>query len=250
MSRIITFSLFGVILFSLAAGVSWYLQFRQHQDADAVSSADDKGAKNLAAKAKDGAPDRPLVRPPLSPDADRMANMAATLQAQQDSLKTREQQLATREKQLDLIHDEIKGEHKKLDLVRKRIEAELLALQDKLESIERKSADGENDRQKAKADLEEVKRATLELNGVESKNLKQVAGMYDKMDPDAAALVIQQMVDKGNLDTAVTILTYMKDRQAANLLGLISKEDPSIATQLFERMRYMKTPGAKKAPPE
>ena len=45
-----------------------------------------------------------------------------------------------------------------------------------------------------------------------------MAGIYDKMDPEAAAQSIQQMAEKGKIDTAVTILANMRDRQAANLL--------------------------------
>ena len=87
-----------------------------------------------------------------------------------------------------------------------------------------------------------MRRATLEVTDLESKNLKQVAGIYDKMDPEAAAQNIQQMTEKGALDTAVTILANMRDRQAANLLGELSKLDAGIAAQVFERMRYLKTP--------
>jgi flagellar motility protein MotE (MotC chaperone) len=240
MSRMLMFCSIGVILFSLAAGTSWYLQYRQHQD-DVPKVEDEKSAKAKDAKTKDAAVDRPLVRAPLSPDADRLTVMASTLQTQQQALKTREQQLTTREKQLDLIHDEIKKEHKKLESVRKQVDTEMQLVQEKIDLLERKSAEGEKDNQRHVAQVEEAKRVTLELNGMESKNLKQVAGIYDKMDADAAAQSIQQMVDKGKLDTAVTILACMRDRQAANLLGVISSQDATIATQLFDRMRYMKT---------
>ena len=105
--------------------------------------------------------------------------------------------MTTREKQLDLIHDEIKKEHKKLESVRKQVDTELQIVQEKLDLLEKKSAEGEKTHQNATAELEEAKRVTLELSGMESKNLKQVAGIYDKMDADAAAQSIQQMVDKG-----------------------------------------------------
>ncbi len=244
MSRMIMFSSIGVILFSLAAGMSWYLQFRQHQDAEATSTTDEKSAKTGAGKSKDAkdAPDRPFVRAPLSPDADRLTNMAATLQTQQEALKTREQLVITREKQFEVIHEEIKKEHKKLDIVRKQVETEMQLVQEKLDLLERKSAEGAKDRQKATAEIDEAKRVITELNGLENKNLKQVAGMYDKMDPESAATVIQQMVDKGQLDTAVTILAFMRDRQAATLLSAISRDEPAIATQLFNGMRHLKIP--------
>src|ERR1700677_860626 len=162
MSRMLMFSMIGVILFSLAAGMSWYLQYRQHQEEPAKVEEEKTKAKGKDAAAAD---QRPLVRAPLSPDADRLTSMAATLQSQQQSLKTREQQLATREKELDVIHDEIKKEHKKLESVRKQVDAELQLVQEKLDMLEKKSAEGEKDHQKALAQINEAKQLTLELNG-------------------------------------------------------------------------------------
>jgi flagellar motility protein MotE (MotC chaperone) len=151
-----------------------------------------------------------------------------------------------REKQLDLIHDDIKKDQKKLDAVRKEVEGELQLVQEKLDLLEKRTGEGAKDREKTEAQLSELRQATLEVTDLESKNLKQVAGIYDKMDPEAAAQNIQQMTEKGSLDTAVTIVANMRDRQAANLLGELSKLDAGIAAQVFERMRYLKTP-AKKA---
>ncbi len=170
--------------------------------------------------------------------------MADTLQVQQESLRGREKHIADREKQLELIHEEIKQDQKKLDAVRKDIEAEMQLVQEKLELLEKRAGDSKDDRLKADAQLEDIRRTTLEINSVETKNLKQMANIYDKMDPEAAAQNLQQMTEKGKLDTAVAILANMRDRQAANVLGEISKQDPSVAVELFDRMRDMKAPVA------
>ena len=243
MSRMIKFFSIAVVLFSVAAAASWYLQGQQ-----APLENDEKPVKHAAehprgkAAGHDVPAPRLLPRSSGSPDADRFTQLAATLQTQQESLKNREQHLAVREKQLDLIHEDIKKDQKKLDAVRKEVEAELQLVQEKLDVLDKRTGEGAKDREKTEAQLEELRRTTLEVNDLESKNLKQVAGIYDKMDPEAAAQNIQQMADKGSLDTAVTILANMRDRQAANLLGELSKLDAGIAAQLFDRMRYMKTP--------
>jgi flagellar motility protein MotE (MotC chaperone) len=244
MPRMLKFFAIAVGLFSLAAGVSWYLQGQ--------GQAPPKDSEEKAAKAGDhprgkgaiheAVAPRPMPRTPVSPEAERITAFAATLEKQQESLKSREQHLAVREKQMDLIHDEIKKDQKKLDVVRKEIENELNLVQEKLDILEKRTGEGLKERQKAEAQLEEVRQATLEIGGLESKNLKQVAGIYDKMDPEAAAQSIQQMAEKGKIDTAVTILANMRDRQAANLLGELSKQDAGIAVELFDRMRFLKTP--------
>jgi flagellar motility protein MotE (MotC chaperone) len=250
MSRSLKVLSVGVILFSVAASASWYLQWQQPRNEEEKSAKPAPANPRAKADAPETAAPRPLARPAPSPEADRFTQLAAALQGQQESLRNREQHVVVREKQMNLIHDEIKKEHKKLDLVRKDIEGELALVQEKLDLLERRAGETDKVKQRAAAELEETKRLTIEMTGTETKNLKLVSGIYDKMDAEAGALSIQQMVDKGNMDTAVTILTGMRDRQAANLLGEISKQEPSLAAQLFERMRFVKTPAspAKKSP--
>ena len=79
------------------------------------------------------------------------------------------------------------------------------------------------------------------VSGVEATNMKKLATIYDKMEPEAGAQGIEQMVEKGKLDMAVIILSNMGQRQAAGLLSEVSKQDPGIAVQLIDRMRYYKT---------
>ena len=248
MSRMVIFFAIAVFLFSAAAGGSWYLQYRPHTDEDAPKAGEEKSAKANPAHGKGNTAEKPvkgsIVRPPVSPEADRLTRMTETLRQREDLLTKREQQLAVREKQVKMIHDEIENEHKKLAATRKEIDGELAAVNSQLELLEKKSASVDQDRQKADAQMEEVRRAIFDLNPVESKNLKQVAGLLDKMPPEASAQVVQQMVDKGKLDTAAAVLVSMRDRQAAGLLGEITKEDPGIAMQLFERIRYLKTGAA------
>ena len=244
MTRMILFLSIAIVLFSLAASASWYLQSKQTKDIDTPKVTEEKSTKppaNVTAKS-DASPLRPLIRPPSSHEADRITQMAATLQQQQESLKTREQQLIVREKQIGLIHEEVKKEQKKLDAVRKEIQAELQIVQEKLELLEKRALDGDKERKLAEAHKEEIRRAMLEVNSLESKNLKHVASIYEKMDAETAAQSIQQMIDQGKLDMAVTIVAHMRERQAAGVLGELFKLDASVAGQLFERMRLMKSP--------
>jgi flagellar motility protein MotE (MotC chaperone) len=248
MSRMIMFLSIAVILFSLAASASWYIQYRQQQETDtnAAKSGDEPPAKGLLAdgakKGSEPTPLRPLLRPTPSPETDRIAQMAATLQQQEEMLKGRETQLGVRQKQMDLIHDEVKKEQKKLDEVRKEIKGEMQLVMEKLDLLDKKVLEFERDRQKVEADKAELRQAQFETNGTEAKNLKQLAEIYDKMDAEAAAPIIVQMVESSKLDMAVTILAGMGKRQAATLLGEISRQDPTIAVQLFDRMRQRKLP--------
>jgi DNA repair exonuclease SbcCD ATPase subunit len=249
MSGMIKFLSVAVIMFSVAAGVSWYMQ---NQQTPPGNDGEEKAAKGPAehvhvkpASVETALP-RPLLRPSASPEAERLTGMAVSLQRQQEALKNREKALAEREKQIDLAHEEIKKDQKKIDAIRKEVEAELQLVQEKLEVLEKRVGETRENIQRANVTLEEAKSVSLELGGVETKNLKQMANIYDKMDSEAAAQNILQMVEKGKLDTGVAILANMRDRNAANILGEISKQNTDVAVQLFDRMRYLKAAGSEK----
>ena len=143
MSRMIKFFSVAIVLFSVAAAASWYLQGQQTppegEEAPVKHVAEHPRGKATGHEAP--AP-RLLPRATSSPEADRFTQLAATLQAQQDALKNREQHVVVRKKQLDLIHEDIKKEQKKLDAVRKEVEGELQLVQEKLDLLESAPARG------------------------------------------------------------------------------------------------------------
>src|SRR5262249_38700892 len=147
MSRLFKFLAIAVVLFSLAAGVSWYLQGPGH---GATKESEEKSVKVESVKSKpiihEPAASRPAPRTPVSPEAEKITAFAATLERQQEALKSREQHIAHREKQLDLIHDEIKKDQGKLDVMRKDIDAELALVQEKLDLLDKRTAQAANDR--------------------------------------------------------------------------------------------------------
>ena len=63
------------------------------------------------------------------------------------------------------------------------------------------------------------------------------------MESDAAARSILQLVEKGEMDYAVSILTNMRARQAAGVLTALETQENGTATaaQLLSRVRYVKT---------
>jgi flagellar motility protein MotE (MotC chaperone) len=242
-SRMIKLLSIAVILFSVAASASWYMQYKQYADSESPKMAEPKTPKAVSAKAggADANAPRPLSRPPATVETDRIAQFSSTLHQQQAALTSREQQIVMREKQMDLIHLDIKSEHKKLDGIRKEIQTELALVQEKLELLEKRAAEFDKKVQQLTRDSEELDGKKTEISGLEVTNVKKLATIYDKMDPEAGAQGIEQMVEKGKLDMAVIILSNMGQRQAAGLLSEVSKQDPGIAVQLIDRMRFYKT---------
>ncbi len=243
MSRLFLFFVIAIVLFSAAAGVSWYLQ---GSGQPAAKEPEEKTVKAEPVKGKpvlhEPVAPRPAPRGPVSPEAEKITAFASSLEKQQDALKGREQLVAQREKQLDLIHDEIKKDQGKLDAIRKDVENELALVQEKLDLLDKRTAQAEKERRNTTEQLEEVRKASLQLDSLETKNLKQLASIYDKMEAETAAQSILQLADKGKLDTAVTIISNMRERNAAALFNELFKQDATIGVQLFDRIRYLKTP--------
>jgi DNA repair exonuclease SbcCD ATPase subunit len=249
MSRMIVLLSVVIVLFAVAAGGSWYLQSLQSKDAEVKNVPEDKPSKSSSSPSRakssggeDSLPNRPIIRNSTPPDTDRLTQLASALQRQQEEIKEKEQRIAVREKQMDIQDEELKKLHKQLEVRRKEIATEMAALQEKLEMLEKRTAEGDKDRKATDAQRKELERTILEVESYEVKNLKDQSKTMEKMDPEAAALVVVQMVDQGKLDTAAKMLSQMRDRQAAAILGEITKEEPRLSAQLFERMRTLKIP--------
>jgi flagellar motility protein MotE (MotC chaperone) len=148
-------------------------------------------------------------------------------------VKERESQMANRQTQLQLIYDDIRDERAAIDELRKQIEDELKTVDAQLAAAEQRHAEVEQQQQ-------ELKGRVTEMAGDEKDNIKKMAGMYDTMPPEGAAKIIQEMCDGGSMDTAVKLLSVMKERQAAKLFAEMS--DTALVAQLTEKLKTLKRP--------
>jgi flagellar motility protein MotE (MotC chaperone) len=244
--------LVAVALFSAAAAGSWFLQQKIRADAatrEPKNGSDKEPTGNSGtpsrSSAGDGGLSKPGIRPKTPPDPKSVAEMAANVQQQLDSLKTREQELTVRQKSLELIAIDIRSGQKPLDDLRKQIGEELKILLEKLGEFEKRSADVKLQSQKLVDRSNELKASFAEVDKVEQARLKQAGPLYDAMEPDAAAQTLQDMVEKGKLDTAVKILSSMQPAKAAKVLATLSSTPAPVATQIVERFMALKLPTAK-----
>ena len=189
---------------------------------------------------------RPAVRPSVSAEVDNAAQLANSLRTQMDALRVREQQFVTRQKSLELICQDIRVERASMDDLRKRLNDELKDLSDRVESLERKSGEVDQKRKQLSDQNKELTQSMLHVEDSEKASIKRLATVYDSMDADTAAQHLQQMADTGKIDTAVKILTSMRERQAAKVLAQFP--DRTTVVQLLERMRSVdRNPAATKS---
>jgi len=250
MTRMIALLVVVIILFAAAAGGSWYLQMQNAKDSDGPQVTEEKSAKSAKSgvasagkqNARDNATNLPLIRPASTSDADRLSQLALALQQQKSSLETREKEVGVREKQMDIVHNDIKKEQKRLEVVRKEIQGELVVVQEKLELLEKRSLEGVSERKVVESKKKELDESIVNLDVQKWTNLNKQIKTFEKIDAEQAAVVVVQMVDQGNFDTAVSILSQMRDRQGAAIFAEITKQDPKLASQLFEGTLRIKTP--------
>lgn len=259
MKRLLVYGLAGTLLFAVSATVSlWYqqqqLRPKTEAEADAKPVRPPRAVAGKAASPKDAHAEkadaddelRPVVRPPAPPSAEETARLASSLRERVRAVREREEQLNSRQKQLEVIYQDIRGERSVLDELRKQVSDEMRALGEKMASADNRFGELERQRQQAAKTLADVQKRQVEFDGSERKNIDKMASMYDSMQPDSAARILQQLADSGKLDTAVKLLSQMKERQAAKVLAELS--DATLAAQLLEKMRGVKRPGSAMPP--
>ena len=240
----------AILLFSVSAGVSWYLQ------PPPAAETKKQEKDNVAAKTLHGidAPKeqpteetrsaRPTIRPGQTPDPEYLTKLAADLELQTDGIKRREQGVTNRQKNIDLVYKEILKEQRNVDGIRKQIDEEMKLLAEKADAIERKYSETRLQGTKLDEQNKELRQTLLEVEDAERGRVKQMASFYDTMDPEKAAPMFQEMVDNGKLDMAVKIMASMKDRPASKLLAQLPNQ--TLAVQILDRLKGLKTPPAPK----
>ena len=152
MKTILTFGVMAVVLFSVAAGLSLYLNVPKTDEAK-DSSAKKKNNKD---KDPDGESEKPIVRPTTNATAEEMAKQSAQFQLQQAGLKEREAKLLARQKQVEVVLQDIKSEREELERLRQQFSAELKLAADTTVDLEKKYAAFDDQRKsiaKGKAEL-------------------------------------------------------------------------------------------------
>src|SRR6476469_1944652 len=105
MMKLLKLMMFGIVVFALAAGGSWFARTRQHASAD--QTAGEHG--NAAHDEHEGLP--VVVRPRMLTPEDILRN-AMSLKNQEDKLNQREQAAQQQEYRLGLVQADLQQEQK------------------------------------------------------------------------------------------------------------------------------------------
>lgn len=213
--------LLAAMLFSVSAGLSIWLN-RSPTDATQTQDGNEKGAKKTAGKEKE--PERPEKEHTEPKASHRPEPGAGSDAAAAAAVRDREARLEKRAAQIDLILRDLQASREAHDALLRQVTTELKQAAGRVNEVEAKAAD-----------LEKKK---VDLDAAEKKNLERMAALYDAMAPETAGPILRQMADSGRMDTAVKVLSLMKERQAARVLEALG--DTMLAAQLLDRMRGLK----------
>ncbi len=240
MKNYLILGLASLLLFSVAAGLSVWLQQSKAQVAEDKEKDKDKDAKKglkddkeKPAKAetpKDKSAD-PIKASPTDP-----LGVAADQKLEGQALKNREARLEKRQAQVELILQDIRTQRDEVDKTGKQVANEMKLLVARAADVD---AQAQPDPTTAKKPIFAEPRPPQADPG-EKKNIERLAVMYEAMPPETAAKIFQEMADRGNMDTAVRVLVQMRERQAGKVIAEIP--DAALAAQLMEKIRQLKRP--------
>jgi flagellar motility protein MotE (MotC chaperone) len=224
--------LVALLLFAVSAALSlWLNQSKEGAEAN-------KEGKKPSKEASKDEEIRPGVRPNTSVGTEDVGKLATSLREQLASMKEREARLDRRQLQIDILLQDIRSEREVIENLRKQVGIEMKLVGDKMTEVEGKFVQLDRDKAAANKKIEEAKKGVIDITQAEDKNLLKMAAVYDSMPPENAAKILQQLADSGKLETAVKVLSQMKEAKAAKVLAEIT--DPSLSAQILEKMKGVK----------
>ena len=219
MKNLLILALASLLLFSVAAGLSIWLQ-QSKAPTEPTKDKDDEKKKSAKEKLE------PADKEKLPKDKSEVPETVTP--------KERETAFEKRQARVELILADMRTERDDFDKLSKTVAAEtkaaIAAADEDLRLADLKNAQKPNDPPK--------KLLVPFVDPGEQKNIDKLAAMYDAMAPDAAAKLAAEMSNNGSLETAVQILAKMKDTKLAKVLEAMP--DQALAAQIVEKIKKLR----------
>ena len=164
----------------------------------------------------------------------------AMLAAETDQFRPREKQLEELVRDVRVKRAEWHRRKLALDQREKRIrmQQELLKKDaEELESLRVRLVGPLTRLKEAKAEL---LLTSSQITALEQKNLKKMAKVYDKMDPESCAQIFLAKCKSQKDEDVAKILFYMSERSHAKVLAAMAKADPGAADKVTDWLKRMK----------
>lgn len=253
MMKLIKLMMFGLLIFAVSAGGSWFAMQKQHaagEHGDGEASHD--VATDVESHAKD--PHRAAatpaahgdeeilpvaVRPKMLTPEDILRN-AMGLKEREEKLSKRERAAEQEQLRLQLVQADLKGEQTSIEALAAEVGMQieeanelLVRISDEFQSLEQKRLDNA-------AEIKKFEEVRTEMNAGEQKNLKQWSQWIQGMDAEEAAKFIKTISGNGQMDVAVQLLANFEERKASEVLAALN--DPELMADLADKFRTLQRP--------
>ena len=167
------------------------------------------------------------VYPEALAASELLAENATALREQMADVKQREARLIARQETLRLICDDIHAELALVDDRHRQAADALIAAEQRVVSVARRGPEFGGNGQPASG-------RQTSTAGDSAETPKPAT---DSPAVRSTVLLIRRLVSQGSTDTAASLLSRMKQREAAKVLDALSKDDPALASRLMGSLR-------------
>lgn len=238
MKNILLLVLAAVLLFSLSAAISLYLNSPRGKP----EGEESKKAKNEPKTGNEGEKKSsgslegvaPVVAPSKS-SSEEVARLLTRVKSREEEVTRREEDARKYEQRLQIVMENLRGERSALESLRKQFNEELKRIEISHQSLGQRAKSLEEDKKTAAKSLAEIQQRLVEFEKGEQVNLERMARWVESTPPDRGAALIKQLADSGQIDTSVKLLSLMQPRQVSRIMAEMS--DLQLAAQLMDRTR-------------
>jgi hypothetical protein len=225
MKNILIIAVISLALFSISAALSLWLQSNKKVDSETAEPKQQKKKDPEATSEKTEKTPAVVADMPIQPKTPDLG------------MKDRDDRTELRRLEMEVILQDMRVQREEFEKRSKQLTVELKALQAESEANDAQLKSVQQIEQKNKQKEVELDKKLGQVNKAESSSYVPVAGITDQMEPAKFAEMITSMADGGQLDKAARLLLKMKQSKVAKVLSELA--DPSLPTQLIERMRAL-----------
>jgi chromosome segregation ATPase len=234
----------AVVLFSLSAALSLYLQNpapKKTGEAKETAKGEEKAKEKMTPTKAEESPTSLAETKTTATPSEQLTKTLTSVKRREEALKEREQDAQERERRLDIIKEDVRQERAVLDSLRKQFTEEMQKLKDegvrikekqdslanKIRGLKEQEAEAEKSREKARHEQ-------VSLEKDESANVARMAILWESMPSDKVAELAKGMASSGGVDRAAKILNHMKTSKSAKAIAEIT--DVRAATEILDKM--------------
>jgi len=253
MLRLITMMLFGMLVFAISAGGTWFALSKQHAahdgEVDSASHGEvtdvdphsgDPHSDPATAAAAGGDEILPVVVRPRMETPEDIVRNAMALKEREAKLSRRERAAEQEQLRLQLVQSDLQGEQTSIDALAADVEAQIEHANTLLVRISDEYHQLEKQRQQNEAEVKEFQETRTKMNAGEQQNLKQLSQWVQGMEPEVASKLILELANNGKMDMAVQLLSNFEERKASEILAALGK--PELMAELADKFRTLQRP--------